>query len=680
VSANRRAVRLDAAVAALAGIVALAIYIRSLAPGLLWGDSAEFQMAAWLGGFAHPTGYPLYLMLGWAWTHLLPFGDPAFRMNLFSALWGAVAAGLVALLTMRLLRFVRGARLSGVGRYEVAHLAGASRLIAFGVALVFIFTPTFWSQAVVAEVYTLHAAFVAAILLAVLIWGDRRLGGDTRGAERLAYTAALLLGLSLAHHRSTILLIPGALLFAAIVLRSAGWTRPAARQIAIWLICLLAPLLLYLYIPLRAPHVPYYTLPLGAGESLPLYDSTLAGFLAHVSGSVFSSSLVAPQRGALDLGGLGVRFVEELSLNGLLLGALGLGYLLLAGIARKSRRAWAALALTASLFAAQTLFNLFYAIGDIFVFYIPAYLVWVLWIAVAAMALIDFVAWLLSAQSAQVRHRAALATAALVALALLAFAYRGAVVYWPKTQQAGNDSARRAWDAVLTGDLPPFAVLVSNDRDEVVPFYYLKHVEGRRPDVTALFPLISTGEAWSNVGRVLDRAVETDRPVRLVKPMPGLEVKANVWAARGERAGGLGPPQAVQPFAPDPALQPVDVSFAGALRLASYSLGMATLAPGADATVTLHWQPLAPLEEDWTTFIQIINANGDKVGQSDHRPGGEYYPTSLWAMGEELRDPHIVTLASDLGQGPYRLLAGLYAQQGESLRYLGEPQFVGEAK
>jgi hypothetical protein len=636
-------------------------------------------MAAWLGGFAHPTGYPLYLMLGWVWTHLLPVGDPAFRMNLFSALWGAVAVSLVALLAMRLIRFV-GARGPAGSDQRGEAPPGSSRWIGFGTALVFVFTPTFWSQAVVAEVYTLHAVFVAAILLVLLAWGERRLAGDAGQARRLAYIAALLLGLSLAHHRSTILLLPGALLFAVIILRGRGWVRPSARQVAIWLICLLAPLLLYLYIPLRAPRVPYYALPLGSGQSLALYDSTLRGFLAHASGSVFSSSLVAPQRGAVDLGGLVARFANELSANGLLLGAAGLGYLVFVGIARRNRRAWAALALTASLFVAQLLFNLFYAIGDIRVFYIPAYLVWVLWIALAGRALVDLTLWLLSGQSAWARRAAALLASALAAVVLLAFSYRAAVVFWPKTQQAGNDSAQRAWEGLLSGDLPHSAVLVSNDRDEMVPLFYLTFVEGRRPDLTGLFPLISTGEGWSNVGRVLDRTLETGRPVRLVKPMPGIEVKADVTASPGEPAAGLGPAHAVSSFTPDVGLNEAAIAFAGALSLNGYSLDPASLTSGEQANVTLHWQALAPLSEDWTTFIQIVNANGDKVGQSDHRPGGEYYPTSLWAVGEELRDRHAVALAADLGPAPYRLLVGVYARDGESLRYLGEPQFAGEVR
>ena len=130
---------------------------------MLGGDSGEFQFAAWLGGFAHPTGYPLYLLLGYLWTHLLPIADAAWRMNAFSALWGAVAVGLLYLLALRMLQITAPAG------WPVA----ISRLLALLAAAIFAVTPTFWSQAVVAEVYTLNAALIVAILLALVTWAAR---------------------------------------------------------------------------------------------------------------------------------------------------------------------------------------------------------------------------------------------------------------------------------------------------------------------------------------------------------------------------------------------------------------------------------------------------------------------------------------------------------------------------
>ncbi len=667
-SSTRRAVVTDIAVAMLAGFLALAMYVRSLAPGLLWGDSAEFQFAAWLGGFAHPTGYPLYLMLGWLWSHIVPFGEPAYRMNLFSALWGGVAVALLSLVVMRLLRFV-DARADG----------WPARLVALGAALAFNFTPTFWSQAVVAEVYTLHAFFVAAILLALLVWAERVLRGDSSGASQQLYLTALFFGLSLTHHRSTILLIPAIILFIFGVLRHrVSHPRPTLHQVLSLGMVVLAPLMLYLVIPLRAPHVPYYRIELAPGQSQPLYESTVAGFLAHVSGSVFSTSLVAPQARSLDLGGLVGRFVDELGTSGLILGALGFGWLLLRGVFGRDHRAWQLLGLTGTFFLAQITFNLFYAIGDIHVFYIPAYLVWVLWMGVGAWALGQAVASLIGSSDEGRRRVALMAGSSVAFILLLAITYRSAVVHWPRVQRANDDSAQRAWGALLAADLPQNAILVSNDRDEMAPLWYVQYVQATRQDLTGLFPQLQQGAAWATVARVTELALATGRPVYLVKPMPGLAIKFDLAPLGDKQVGPLGPPVAVNLPAKVKPDHDVDLTYGDTVRLAGYDLIPATLAPGQPLQVVLYWEPLQLMGADWTTFVQVLNSEDAKLGQSDHRPGGDFYPSSLWAPGEGLADRHIISLPAELGPGPYRLVAGLYIYPSEPLRHLGEPQTIGE--
>jgi hypothetical protein len=668
VSPTRRAIVADIAVASLAGLLALAVYIRSLAPGLLWGDSAEFQFAAWLGGFAHPTGYPLYLILGWLWSHIVPLGEPAYRMNLFSALWGGTATALLSLLVMRLLRFV-----------DARAFGGPARIVALGAALAFALTPTFWSQAVVAEVYTLHACFVAAILLALLVWAERVYRDDVAGASQQLYIVALLFGLSLTHHRSTILLIPAIMLFMFGVLRQeADHPRPTLRQVLLLGAVVLAPLVLYLVIPLRAPHVPYYRTELAPGQSQPLYDSTVAGFFAHISGSIFSTSLVAPQARSLGLGDLVKRFVDELGPNGLILGILGLGWLLARGILRRDRRAWPLLSLTGIYFLAQITFNLFYGIGDIRVFYVPAYLVWVLWIAAGAWALGQAAASLIGNLGEGRRRVASFAGSGVALVVLLAFTYRSAVVYWPKASRANDNSAQRAWDALLAAELPQNAILVSNDRDEMAPLWYIQYVQGTRQDLTGLFPRLRQDAAWATVVRVTDLALETGRPVYLVKPMPGLDLEYDLASLGGEQVGPLGPPVEVRPPAKVEPDHDVDLTYGETVRLAGYDLAPETLTPGQPFQVVLYWEPLQLMGADWTSFVQIFNAEGAKLGQSDHRPGGDFYPSSLWAPGERLADRHAISLPAELGPGPYRLVAGLYIYPGEPLRHLGEPQLIGE--
>ena len=253
-------------------MIAVLLYLRTLAPGVLGGDSGEFQFAAWLGGFAHPTGYPLYLLLGWLWTHLLPLHDPAWRMNAFSALWGGVATGLAYLLALRMLR--------------QATVNPWPRMLAAFAALTFAVAPTFWSQATIAEVYTLNAALIAAILLGLVTWGQT-------GSRRALYVTALLYGLSLAHHRTTILYLPAMVLFVWLASRqraTAHRVTLSPRHLVTLTLLVLAPLLLYLIIPLAAPHAPYFEIRIGLDQALQLYSPTLAGLIEHISGQGFGSA------------------------------------------------------------------------------------------------------------------------------------------------------------------------------------------------------------------------------------------------------------------------------------------------------------------------------------------------------------------------------------------------------
>jgi len=181
-------------------------------------------------GVPHPTGYPLYTMLGWLWSQLPLGGTPAWRMNLFSACTAALAVGTLFL---------------------AARALGQSRVIAGAVALALAVSSTFWSQATIAEVYALAALIQALFILALLRW---------RQGHWPLWVAGLLLGLGLAHHRTIILMLPGALVFWGLEagnwrLVTAGRLPVASRQNQVTraAFAALAGCLLYLYLPLRAP-------------------------------------------------------------------------------------------------------------------------------------------------------------------------------------------------------------------------------------------------------------------------------------------------------------------------------------------------------------------------------------------------------------------------------------------
>jgi hypothetical protein len=123
-----------------AGILAcflMTVYLTSMAPGLTWAnlgaDGGDLITAAAIGGIAHPTGYPFYLLLARLFQYL-PIGSLAFRTNLMSALAAATAAVLIYVLVTKYL---------SPSKAPQSWVAGLAAGIAFGLA------PLIWSQAVV---------------------------------------------------------------------------------------------------------------------------------------------------------------------------------------------------------------------------------------------------------------------------------------------------------------------------------------------------------------------------------------------------------------------------------------------------------------------------------------------------------------------------------------------------
>ena len=152
----------------LAFLGALAIYAWGAAPGVLDGDPAEFQTIAVAGGVAHPSGYPLYVLVSRLFVLVLP-GDRAHRVNLMSALFGAASVA-----TLAGIGFECG--LAGPGALAAGILLGASS--------------NFWAASLRAEVYT----FSMFVFLVAWWW---TLVALRTGAPRHRLLAGVLLGLAM---------------------------------------------------------------------------------------------------------------------------------------------------------------------------------------------------------------------------------------------------------------------------------------------------------------------------------------------------------------------------------------------------------------------------------------------------------------------------------------------------
>ncbi len=668
--------RIDRQLAILLFALALAGYLRGVAPDILPGDPGEFQFAAWRFGLAHPTGYPLYLTLGGLWQHLwsLIGVNPARALNAFSALLGATAVPFLYLL-MR--RWLTGA-------------PALSRLAALWVAVMFAVNPTFWSQNLIAEVYALHALFTVLILFAAQnlakfpdapISQFSNLPISPTLSPRHLVILSFLVGLSLAHHAMTLFLIPGLVIYVTL-LDPRWWRSPK-----IWLqggVAFLLPLLLYVYIPLRSgPGAsPWYHQRLGDG-ALTLYDGTWAAFVDFVTGRSISV-------GFHDLSGAMAELPQAVTLwklhfgwPGLLLVFLGLGALIW-------RRNWPVLALTLPYVLLQQTFNLFYAIDDILVYYIPLYLMATIW-AGFGVHMLAWSDWLqgetaddkLESEAGEglettgvtgvkderaaerdaeeeTGRSIAFVMSIILLVAFFWLPWRTLQEYAPRLDQSGYTAARDQWETILAAQPPDDAILVSNDRNEIVPLFYLQAVEERATGMTGLFPLIAPDERFTDIGVTVETALEDggDQPVLLIKDMPGLEARFDLQPAEPPLVKVLGPAAADGPEIT--LLKPF-----GPLTLLGYDWAQ----KGDTVQINLHWQMNQPLDADYTTTVQLYDDASEKLGQDDRPPGGVYYPTSFWKPGETLLDRHTVTIpASAL---PTCLLVGMYT--GEELTPLAEP-------
>jgi hypothetical protein len=227
-----------------AGCVALTsfvLYVMTMSPTVGFIDSGELAAVAATLGVAHPTGYPLFTMLGWIAVHLPFGGEEIVRLNYMAALMTAGAVFMFFLCAHRIIAAL-GQRMPGGKKVDPRLILSAS---AGGTALL-AFSETFWLQAVSVEVYSLHLLLVGVILLLLL-------HGRDEGVPGYWYAAAFLVGISFSNHMTTMLLLPGVfyMYFADGPRGQARWTV-LARAAGFFLFGLTP----YLYLPLRAIHSP----------------------------------------------------------------------------------------------------------------------------------------------------------------------------------------------------------------------------------------------------------------------------------------------------------------------------------------------------------------------------------------------------------------------------------------
>ena len=394
--------------AVLVASFAFLLYRSTLLPGVDFGDTASFQAAIGDLNLSPRQAYPLYFAIGnlVAW---LAGGEPAFGLNLASALAGALAAGILTVVGCEL----TGSRTAGV--------VGGLMLAA---------SYTFWTQAIIAEVYALHLLLIG-LVLAALLWWDRR-----PSLSRLAVVFALY-ALSFGNHLMTVLLAPSIILFIA--------TSPGGLRL------LFSPRVVMVAALAATAGASQYLWNLSYLWHLPDPPSSLASLLRtfwfDVTKSDWRETMVmAVHESALKRRLWMYQFdlLQQIGLPGIALAATGLLWLL-------SRRRAALLIVSAWTVSAGFAYT--YNVGDAHVFFLPSHQMVMLLCACGAAELL----------SLSRRAPGALRTAAPIVTTMVVLAYPlwRAWDTWPAVDRH-DDRRPVQWLSTLAHGLDERAVLLGD--------------------------------------------------------------------------------------------------------------------------------------------------------------------------------------------------------------------------
>ncbi len=346
------------------GVISFIIYYLTLAPTVNFIDSGELAAVASTLGIAHPTGYPLFTLIGYLFSNFPIEFQVIKKLNLMAAFFSAfgvfVFYNLLVLLNIELNK--ENDRKQPLNIY----IASASSALILG------FSRTYWSQSTSIEVYSLHILFIASILY-LFFKSSLRLFTKKDGWEingKYFLLAVFVLGLSFTNHMTTILFLPalGYLLFLIIK------TIDFPKKFSIYTILLFfLGVSVYLYLPIRASQNPFFNW----GNT-----SSLEKLLWHISGKqyrvwIFSSIESAEKQFIYYI----TNFYNEFNLLFIIIGLIGMYFTL-----SENKKLFIFLLI---LFITCVGYSINYDIHDIDSYFLISYLVFGIWISIGVLKIIQ---------------------------------------------------------------------------------------------------------------------------------------------------------------------------------------------------------------------------------------------------------------------------------------------------
>ncbi len=624
---------------ALAVLLPLAVYLPDLSPYVGRADTFEFQVVAPHLGIAHPSGYPLYILVGKLFS-LLPFGTPAWRVNLSSAVCAALASGMLFLAISEWRMANHELRITShelrITNYESPISNFFQSLLA---ALILAFSPTLWSRAIEAEVYALNALLTATGLWLAVRWAVGKMH-----PHRAVPLFGLLTGVAMASHVTL-----GALAFLALPLLLTR-PRPAWRTLLLAAALGVLGLTLYAYIPLRWPAV-------NNGATM-----SLAHFLRFVT-NADSGGALRPLAFIHDP----ARWLLVLRLLRMQVGWVGLA-LATVGLFQLWRRKWPLALGMLMAFGAWVWFNLSFYVADpdYSAFLIPAHVLLIFWVGMANQRISESANQQIS-KSANLRIGESANSQSLIPNPqslitphVLRFTFYAVLTLlllsrlWTTGPTLDTLSVGRndeAWARyVLRQPLAEGAAILA-DSEKFPPLYYLQQVEGLRPDLELIMRFDEAQYRES-----LESLLAAGRRVYLARYLPGLD-------AYGVSA--VGPLVEVAPPAP-PTLAPTPVArFGEALELNNFRIE-----PDPEGRamhhLTLVWHARSAIGDDLEVRLRLTDAGQSLWESAATRPVNSYTTTQAWQAGAIVTDYHALPWPAWIAPGEYGLEIGVFPRFGQT--------------
>jgi hypothetical protein len=470
------------------------------------------------------------------------------------------------------------------------------------------------------------------LTLQAIVWAQQRRQGQGQAAERSLRWLALIVGLSLAHHRTTVFYLPSL----------AGWIwwydRQLIRQpkrLLILALLALAPLSLYLLIYLRGVNDPPYTheqitgwesfwFLVGSGDSAGLFLSIDPAYLPARLGFIWNDILAQLSWPGVILAGLGAlallwRFPAAFLLQGLLAAVLLLFTLDFEVVNLNEAPTW---------------------------YLMPAYFVFAVWLGMGINEILDlgFGIWDLRSRITDYALRVMMLVQLFVAI--LVIAVLTYTLGWPNWQRQAATAAAPLddWRQLLRGtqaqrfvesSLPYVAPnsIIWGDWEQYTPIKYYQLVNGLRPDVTVRNPL----DRWPEKAATARAA---GQPIYFTRKPADL-----VGAPYLTMVGPLIQLQTGPSFDTPEYISRLGANFEDELELIGYHREtLPQWAPGgAQASpilqLMLYWRVPKKVEWDYALSLRLIDETGQEVYKKDaSHPVLSSYPTSLWTPGEVVGD------------------------------------------